>query len=108
MTGGLGMFFTEMNDIVQQISKRRGILINHNNCGHLMPKIENIHDEFETNQSWSNVIQFSTTIYHTFASMKNVGNYSSRTKIIESERSKKYALPITSTAHQNVRDVTQF
>ena len=66
MTGGLGMFFTEMNDIVQQISKRRGILINHNNCGHLMPKIENIHDEFETNQSWSNVIQFSMPIYHTY------------------------------------------
>ena len=56
-----------------------------------MHRIENIHDEFETNQSWSNVIQFSTTIYHTFASMKNVGNYSSRTEIIEKEKSKKYA-----------------
>src|ERR1043165_2267306 len=79
------------NDIVQQMYKRRGIQINHDNCGQLMPRIENIHDEFETNQSWSNLIQFSTPINHTLASMKSVGNYSSRTEIIEKENSKKYA-----------------
>src|ERR1043165_3736729 len=86
MTGGhwsrsLNVLLVD-NDIVQQMYKRRGIQINHDNCGQLMPRIENIHDEFETNQSWSNLIQFSTPIYHTLASM---------TKIIEKEKSKKYA-----------------